>query len=553
MRRSMGFARRRRFLTAGLLAMALGLVWVAVAAADAPDGSDAKSTLNAGPVSPAIDVAHGVRTETCSTTNTSIPASICTATGGKAVKVTVAGGWVWYTHGSDCNTDRAGVGFAVDWFDPRDANADGSNGNSIGKTVVVNGASKVIGVGVKAGDSLNTADNVVHPTPRGTDKYGTANNEIDVEAPAQYKSWRGSCGNVTATQPKLPRGIWGPRKSLFKGSTFGGTTGAIQAINQDGMSHIYAKADDITTLCVVTYDVHKGTAPSGGGGVGIPSGASEITAGGSSRNVDNGVEKNSGTPLGNACPPIQVPQPQIHIEKLPKNQSVPTLGTALFTIKVTNTGNTSLTNVQITDAQTPAGLGSCAGALSSLAAANATGWDGTTLSKAGSATYDCFLDGVTAAFTNIATACGDGGGSTVCDSDQTAVAHRADVGIEDITSNQDFAPNDRATLTGAIDPQQKLSFSLYMAAISAPAGGDCSNASNSDTLLLGPVEGALDANNSAATANALKLSELLPLVTTNTAGTYYWKVAYPGDTNADATQRNAAFSECNETFVISNG
>jgi hypothetical protein len=117
----------------------------------------------------------------------------------------------------------------------------------------------------------------------------------------------------------------------------------------------------------------------------------------------------------------------------------------------------------------------------------------------------------------------------------------------------DFVPNDRATLTGATDPQQKLSFSLYMAAISAPSGGDCSNASNSDTLLLGPVAVALDATNSAATANALQLSELLPLVTTNTAGTYYWKVAYPGDTNADTTQRNAAFSECNETFVISNG
>ena len=272
MKRALDLARGHRKLLLGFLAVATALIWVVAAAADAPDGSDAKSTLNGGPVSPAIDVAHGLRTETCTTTNTTIPASICAATNNKAVKVTVAGGWVWYTHGSDCNTDRAGVGFAVDWFDPRDANTDGSNGNSIGKSVVVNSVSKVIGVGVKPGDPYNTQDNVVHPTPRTTTKYGTTN-EVDVEAPAQYKSWRGACGNVTTTQPKLPRGIWGPRASKFFGSTasgptFGATTGTVSAINQDGMSHIYARADDITTLCVVTYDVHKGTAPSGGSGVG---------------------------------------------------------------------------------------------------------------------------------------------------------------------------------------------------------------------------------------------------------------------------------------------
>jgi uncharacterized repeat protein (TIGR01451 family) len=545
MRRFIGLVGRRRSLTAGLLAISISLIWVVAAAADAPDGSDAKSTLNGGPVSPAIDVAHGVKTETCSTTSTSIPASICTATNGKAVKVTVAGGWVWYTHGSDCNTDRAGVGFAVDWFDPTDQNADGSHGNSIGKSVLVNSVSKVIGVGVKSGNALNPADNVVHPTPNET----STGSVDDITNPSLYLKWRGGCGHVTAAQPKLPRGTWGPRNRLWNGSAY--TT--LSAPDSQGLSHIYAKADDITTLCVVTYDVHGGTYPKNNLGVGIPKGAAEVTAGGASRNIDNGVEKNSGTPLGNACPPITVPQPQIHIEKLPKNQSVPNLGTALFTIKVSNTGNTSLTGVQITDLQTPAGLGSCAGALSSLALTTNAGWDGTTLAQGGSATYDCFLSGVTAAFTNIATACGNGGGATVCDDAQADVAHRADVGIEDITSNQDFVPNDRASLTGATDPQQKLSFSLYMAATGAPAGGDCSNASNSDTLLLGPLAVALDANNSSATANALKLSELLPLVTTNTAGTYYWKVAYPGDTNLDGTQRNAAFSECNETFVISNG
>jgi uncharacterized repeat protein (TIGR01451 family) len=527
MRRSMGFARRRRFLTAGLLAIALGLIWVAVAAADAPDGSDAKSTLNGGPVSPAIDVAHGVRTETCGTTNTSIPASICNATGGKAVKVTVAGGWVWYTHGSDCNTDRAGVGFAVDWFDPRDSNTDGSNGNSIGKAVLVNGVSKVIGVGVKAGDplNLNTADNVVHPTPRGTDKYGTSNNEIDVEAPAQYKSWRGGCGNVTATQPKLPRGIWGPRKSLFKGSTFGGTTGTTQAINQDGLSHIYAKADDITTLCVVTYDVHKGTAPSGGGGVGIPSGAGEITAGGSSRNIDNGVEKNSGTPLGNACPPIQVPQPQIQVEKLPKNQTVPFGGFASFTIRVTNHGNVDLTNISVTD---PNALG-CANTIASLA-------------KGTSTDYTCQSGAVPLiGLHNVVYACGDGGGATVCDQDDSDAAsltrRSADAGIEDLTSNQDFVPNDTATLTGAISPAGTITFELHATS--------CTGTTLFTSAALSLTQAA------AGSGNTLLLSALLAAqgLGPNTAGTYYWKVSYSGDSGVTP---NAAFTECTEIFTIDN-
>src|SRR4051812_31793818 len=54
--------------------------------------------------------------------------------------LTVQGRWQWTTHHSDCNTDRAGVGVAIDWNDPTDA------GNDV----------KGFGLGT-------STDNVVHP------------------------------------------------------------------------------------------------------------------------------------------------------------------------------------------------------------------------------------------------------------------------------------------------------------------------------------------------------------------------------------------------------
>src|SRR4051812_30352263 len=38
--------------------------------------------------------------------------------GVQVVRVSVSGGWQWPTHHSDCNTDRTGAGYAIDWGDP---------------------------------------------------------------------------------------------------------------------------------------------------------------------------------------------------------------------------------------------------------------------------------------------------------------------------------------------------------------------------------------------------------------------------------------------------
>src|SRR3954454_7118768 len=62
-------------------------------------------------------------------------------------------GWQWTTHGSDCNNDRNGVGVALDWGDP---------------SGVLLKAGLPWELGVLAGspaNTLNPADNTVHPTP----------------------------------------------------------------------------------------------------------------------------------------------------------------------------------------------------------------------------------------------------------------------------------------------------------------------------------------------------------------------------------------------------
>jgi uncharacterized repeat protein (TIGR01451 family) len=88
-------------------------------------------------------------------------------------------------------------------------------------------------------------------------------------------------------------------------------------------------------------------------------------------------------------------QPSIGITKNPKSQSVSNGGTASFTIVVTNTGPDTLLNVRVSDPLSPDCSKTSAdiGALASMA-------------PGASVTYSCSLAGVTAAFTNVATATG---------------------------------------------------------------------------------------------------------------------------------------------------
>jgi len=87
--------------------------------------------------------------------------------------------------------------------------------------------------------------------------------------------------------------------------------------------------------------------------------------------------------------PVQVIHPAIQIVKDP-DQTVNSGGTATFTIRVTNTGDVTLTNVQVSDALAPDCVRNNLG----------------TLAAGASTTYTCSVANVTAGFTNSATATG---------------------------------------------------------------------------------------------------------------------------------------------------
>ena len=76
---------------------------------------------------------------------------------------------------------------------------------------------------------------------------------------------------------------------------------------------------------------------------------------------------------------VVVIHPSILVEKTPDTQTVVTGSTVTFTIKVTNTGDVTLTNVNVADAQAPG----CAKAVGTLTAGQST-------------QYDCTLPNVTA-------------------------------------------------------------------------------------------------------------------------------------------------------------
>ena len=106
----------------------------------------------------------------------------------------------------------------------------------------------------------------------------------------------------------------------------------------------------------------------------------------------------TGTPPPGVTPPppansppavVIVPGPGLSLDKQPPLQYVVPGGTATFTITVTNTGDITLTNVTVSDAQAPG----CAQNVG-------------TLNPGQSTSYQCTVAGVLTGFTNVATATG---------------------------------------------------------------------------------------------------------------------------------------------------
>src|SRR5438093_12665795 len=136
--------RVRRFLLVALLAVVAGGALAVTARAAAPDVK----------VNSPAPGQHPFQTGT---------ATVDTATG--HVLVTLTGGWSWPTHGSDCNSNRAGAGVAVNWFDPQDRgfhvayfNINGGVANTTA------GGPDDFGIGATGANGLHPADDVAHPT-----------------------------------------------------------------------------------------------------------------------------------------------------------------------------------------------------------------------------------------------------------------------------------------------------------------------------------------------------------------------------------------------------
>lgn len=110
---------------------------------------------------------------------------------------------------------------------------------------------------------------------------------------------------------------------------------------------------------------------------------------------------------------VNVVAPVIAIDKSPDAQGVPSGGTAIFTVTVTNVGTADLTNITVTDLQAP-NCSRASGAIANLAPGQSN-------------SYTCALDNVTADSTNSITAQavalidGAPAGSPVSDTDQASV------------------------------------------------------------------------------------------------------------------------------------
>jgi hypothetical protein len=255
-------------------------------------------------------------------------------------------GWQWTTHNTDCNTDRAGAGFAIGWNDPTDP------GNPLtGKTS--SGQNLTIGLGT-------ATDNVVHPTPQQVSGKPAAH---DVSNPSQYASWLGGCGVYV----NHPNPVTLPNGKTQSGSWSQGVWGPI--------SHTYpASVKGPVSVCPIMYDVHgkqSGTAPNG---------AKEITAGGDNHNGDNSLQSNGTTPQGNGCFATVFGTPHLSIVKdvsadggqtWQDQVTVPAGTQVQYRFTVTNDGDqgTDLSDVHVVD-----DTGACDG--SSLHVVSPAGFDG---------------------------------------------------------------------------------------------------------------------------------------------------------------------------------
>ena len=306
-------------------------------------------------------------------------------------------GWQWTTHGSDCNNDRAGAGFAIVWNDPND-----HSNPLVGK---VNGANMTFFVGT-------ASDNVVHATPQLIAGRAAAD-DSKVTDPSLYQLWRGGCGvYLPHTNAVLPDG------SVKSGSWNQGTWGPI--------SHTYAASvKGPISVCPIMYDVHG---PDSGQ---QPNGEKEITAGGSGLNGDNSVQSNGSTPLGNGCFTKQFGTPHLTLTKevssdggqtWHKSVSVHAGAAVQYRFTAKNDGELNLTGVHINELT---GIADC-----SVHATSPAGFNGD-LAVGQTAVFTCSHTMGSSDLTNVANASGtDSSNQGVQSNNDQADVHVLHPGID---------------------------------------------------------------------------------------------------------------------------
>src|SRR5439155_21767756 len=176
-----GTVRRRAALFAGGALLVTGAVWSAPGTTRADAGNPILSTIH-GSLQPNPD---------------------------GTVTVFVRGQWNWLSHNSDCNFDRAGTGVGIIWNDTTEP----------GYTVSKGAISAGVGIPkLRAGDTANQLDRMVHPADRGNQvegytvagtDYPAAQLFVDPAptaspAAAQVAAWKAGCGRepLTATASK---------------------------------------------------------------------------------------------------------------------------------------------------------------------------------------------------------------------------------------------------------------------------------------------------------------------------------------------------------------
>jgi hypothetical protein len=402
----------------------------------------------------------------------------------------------------------------------------------------------------------NPADRMVHPVDRGNvpEGYTAAGTDypasqafLDPSPPntAATSTWKGGCGRqpltAVASQGSHPdktgrNCATTPASTVCSGHPWGSWGYEKVAGTHVGYSHTYLKKlPDGTSglpdrICVNFYDVHGGGAETSSS-FQVPK-SGDITV---DSNGDNSIETNAFN-VNDGANCIAFHFPQIRVTKTPHTQTISPGGSATWNIHVENTGDVTLTDVHVTDGQAPDCVRTSA-AISSDANAPHPGT--ATFDPGDTYDYSCSKSNVMTGFTNVVVACGtDAVADDVCDDDVATLDDRSgDVIVAG--TEQNFAPNDSATLSGLTTPDGKLRFKLYK--------GSCVAAN----LILDSGDISVTADGTYSTSNSQTLKQLLTTASlpTATAGTYNWLVTYSGDTqgNPDIT-----FACGTENFIIDN-